>query len=308
MHLLVVYGLKTTDYGWLEEFYPAQRLKEICKNRGIELRFLFPQDVTLFLTKAPRNFLPESTPCLIRGLCPISTVVLLENSGYTCYNSSHALKRANDKLSTYDFLIRHKYPTPHTALFHSKAFLQSDSKLPVDCNFPVEWDYPFVLKPRNGSRGKAVHLVSSKKELETIIDTDKDFDEWIIQTYIEKSRGKDLRIFFIQNTVIASVVRFGPQGDFRSNACNGGRIILADRSSPSILAAETMALEIARLAGLYYGTVDFLFCDSDGNSEFTVGEINASPGYEALEKHCGFNIVESLIETIFPATSRLTTT
>lgn len=66
-----------------------------------------------------------------------------------------------------------------------------------------------------------------------------------------------------------------------------------------------MALEIAKLAGLYYGTVDFLFCNKYEEPEFTVGEINASPGYETLEKDCGIDIVGALLEPLFPSISHL---
>lgn len=179
MQLIVVYGLKTSDYGWLEHFYPAQRLKEICRNRGIMLRFLFPQDLTLFLATAHLNgFPPDLTPCLIRGNCPVSTVVELEKSGYTCYNSSPALILANDKLKTRNFLIQHKFSTPQTAL------LNSNSKI------PQEFDFPFVLKPKNGSRGTSVHLIHTKKDLDTIIDHEKPSSEWIIQSYIENFSWK----------------------------------------------------------------------------------------------------------------------
>lgn len=298
MRLLVVYGLKTTDYGWLEHFYPAFRLIETCKNRSIELRFLFPQDVSLFLASIEaHSFSPDKTFCLIRGTCPISTVVELEKFGYICYNSSFALKLANDKLETFHFLQKHKFSTPQTELF-----VHSDSKI------SHKFQYPLVLKPRNGSRGNSVHLIFSHEEMQTIIDNGQSLDEWIIQTYIESSYGRDLRIFFVHDKILASVVRTGPQGAFLSNASNGGSITHADRSSPAIKKIELMALEIAKQAGLFYGTVDFLFCDNHTEPKFTVGEINASPGYEALEKGCKLDIVGPLLDSIFSPIAHLTRT
>ena len=292
MKLLVVYGLKTRDKAWLDRFYPARRLSGACANRSIPLRFLFPHEVSDSLpgTFEVDDFPPADTVCLVRGTVPDETWRVLKNAGYRCVNSREAAALALDKLETARFLERHGWPTPLTAEYH-----------PDESN-PLPIPFPLVLKPRFGSRGEGVELIENETALavrKMARKTDEPADacadaRWIIQEYIESSRGKDLRTFFAGGEILATVERHGSPDDFRSNACTGG----------TMRAAETggwmdrwmrMTLDIARDAGLWYGTVDFLYRNGQ---ELTVCEINGAPGFEALERDLGLDIAGELVERL----------
>jgi len=321
---VALWGLKTGDYGYLDDFYPTRRLKEACKDRGLELRFLFPPDLPAFLEregpsetrdadrnsrlKACRDADRDSTLFLIRGAVSPQAVRLVEDSGYACVNSATSLELASDKLETARFLSRNGWPCPETAAFPAEGPHAGGPVSPLD--------FPFVLKPRTGSRGVGVRLVASREELTAALTESLPGDALVAQEYIAPSRGRDLRVFFAGDRILATAERKSADGGLLSNASTGGTL------GPHPIAAEALepwletTLAIARKAGLWYGTVDYLYLDEGpagngpgdgaggGAVNLTVCEINGSPGFEALERGLGLDIagalVDGLIESFFP--------
>ena len=307
--LLAVYGLKTRDYGFLPHFYPTARLIEACENRSIPLRFLFPEDVQEFLSgsdpttfaeserlPSPNDFPPDDTVCLIRGTVELDSIRLLESRGYRCVNPSDATNLANDKLETTRFLEGQGFPTPRTA---SLANLETTF---------AQGDYPLVAKPRHGSRGSGVTLVKTEREARgrarEILPGN---DEWIFQEYVAASRGRDLRVFFASGEILACVERVAFDRALVSNAAQGGAM-REPFFGPSLGEPwNGMVRAIAERSKLWYGTVDFLYRDAAGGQtvagkdralDLTVCEINAAPGFEALEATTGIDIAGALIDRL----------
>jgi gamma-F420-2:alpha-L-glutamate ligase len=307
MRLVIVYGLATDDYGWLEQFYPARRFSAECENRGIPLRFLFPRDLQSFLaSESPDR---GETVFLFRGPMPPLIIAETETDGYVCVNPARARIIADDKLETARWLASHGWPTPETI----EPARLAESGL----------DYPLVAKPRFGSRGRGVTLAESEKDLDALLESPNmaeagkvpaanepeqskatgtaqkptGGDEYILQEYVAASRGRDLRIFFAGGEILAAAERRSADGTLVSNACAGGIMSLADSERGAAQKAETLALEIAREAGLWYGSVDFLYTDEE-ETDVTVCELNASPGFEALETQCGLNIASHIVATL----------
>lgn len=286
--ILAVYGLKTRDYGYLSRFYPTARLIEACKNRSVPLRFLFPADVRDFLGAARLPDTSEDTICLIRGSVPIDTIELLESCGYKCVNSAQTTRLANDKLETALFLDTIGVPTPRTARAED-----------LDATFESA-HYPLVAKPRHGSRGFGVTLTHSPAEAKHIARTAlPEGDEWIFQEYVASSRGRDLRVFFAGDRIVACVERVAPAGEFASNASLGGLMRVPTFGQDPGEPWASMVRTIARETGLAYGTVDFLYLEGDAG--FTVCEINAAPGFEALEGATGLDIAGILVDLLISA-------
>jgi len=309
MQLVVVYGLKTGDYNWLGQFYPAQRISQECENRGIPLRFLFPDDVPSFIAETQTREITNGareiacdTVCLIRGQVSVATVRLLENAGFRCVNSASAMALANDKLATAKFLEAHRWPTPET---------MRELDYRID---PIPFPWPMVRKPRFGSRGTGVSLVHSSGELErlrcaqrSVVNAKERTDgsacgnatEYILQKYIESSHGRDLRVFFANEEIIAVAERKATGDNLLSNASTGA--IMRIPETPLSERWASMALAIARESGLQYGTVDYLYLGDEreeNGQNLTVCEINSAPGFEALEKDCGYNIAGMLIDRL----------
>jgi ribosomal protein S6--L-glutamate ligase len=293
----------TADYGWLSGFYPARRITEECEKRSIELRFLFPRDVPEFLSNHGRNRpsrVQTDTVCLIRGQVGTDTVRLLETAGITCVNSSSARIAADDKLKTARFLESHGWPTPATRPVTDADIARITAETPDAFAEEMLFPYPFVLKPRFGSRGNGVTLIERAKDLAAWKSRCE--GDWIAQEFIATSRGRDLRAFFAGGDLLACVERHGAEGEFRSNASTGGIMTApafgAELSEPW----NRMVLEIARESGLWYGTVDFLYRTEPPAEtripDLTICEINSAPGFEALETHCGIDIAGPIVERL----------
>ena len=182
-------------------------------------------------------------------------------------------------------------PTPKTALI---ATLD-------DAFDPGE--YPLIAKPRHGSRGDRVRLVATAGEARALAASSPiPDDEWLFQEYVASSRGRDLRVFFADGRVVAVVER--SSGSLVSNASSGGEMRLARFDAGEIEPWLDTTRVIAREVGLWYGTVDFLFRSvpdtpcrpSEDPLDLTVCEVNAAPGFEALEKATGYDVAGTLVD------------
>lgn len=296
MRLVVVYGIKTDDYGYFQEFYPSRRLSEECTKRSILLRFVFPKDVDGFLGENHSQDEKDDTICLVRGIVTSGIVMMIETAGFRAINGGQSLNLASDKLETAQFLEKNHWPTPKTWP------LGDTPRSP----------FPWVLKPRFGSRGEGVRLVHSHAELAHVANGII-APEFIAQEFITQSAGRDIRFFFAGKRMLAVAIRRSHNGALISNACAGGRMSLVSFGEDVIGPWADMVFDIARSSGLYYGSVDFLFLEKqaalkpvelDGsnltteNLALTVCELNGSPGFEALETQCGLNIAGALLDEL----------
>jgi len=297
MNLVAVWGLETADYGWLPSFPPARRLAEACENRGHALRFFFPRDVARVLAaptpaaRSPNDPQPPG-PCLIRGAVDLALVRALEAAGWRCVNPSRAIEVATDKLETQRLLDALGIPTP-------RAWLASDPARPRATE-----SRPLVAKPRFGSRGAGVRLVRGEEEIAAIVGGDDAIpaDRLLLQDFVAASQGRDLRAFFASDRVVAVAERRGPPGALVSNPARGGQSLVPDFGPRLPAEWEDVVLRVARAAGLSYGTVDFLYAGgSDAHGapgdrlDLTVCEINAMPGFTALEEATGIDVADAIV-------------
>jgi gamma-F420-2:alpha-L-glutamate ligase len=299
MTLAAVWGLETADYGWLPSFPPARRLAEACENRGHALRFFFPRDAARSLAappsvaRSPDDPLPPG-PCLIRGAVDLALVRDLEAAGWRCVNPSRAIEVATDKLETQRLLDALGIPTP-------RAWLASDPTRPR-----ATAARPLVAKPRFGSRGAGVRLVRGEEEIAAIVGGDHAIpaDRLLLQDFVSASQGRDLRAFFASDRVVAVAERRGPPGALVSNPARGGQSLVPGFGPRLPAEWEDVVLRVARAAGLSYGTVDFLYAgESDAHGapgdglELTVCEVNAMPGFTALEEATGIDVADAIVSS-----------
>ena len=111
-----------------------------------------------------------------------------------------------------------------------------------------------------------------------------------MQEFIKESSGTDIRCWVIGDKVVASMLRRGPAGEFRSNLHRGGnaesiRITPEERST---------AVRAAKIMGLRVAGVDML----RSNHGPVVMEVNSSPGLEGIEKTTGKDVAGMVIAFI----------
>lgn len=184
-------------------------------------------------------------------------------------NRSQAIARARDKLRAAQLLARYGIDTPRT------VFLRDPESLALAID--LVGGVPVIVKLTQGTQGVGVMIGESQKALEAMLETFWSMgQDIIIQEFIQESKGKDIRAFVIGNRVVASMRRQAKVGEFRSNIHRGG----VGRAVALTPEYEKAALMATKVMGLQVAGVDLLI----GKEGPKVIEVNASPGFEGLEK------------------------
>lgn len=296
VRLIAVWDLATEDPDFLFDFYPSRRIIDACAEEGILAEHILGSGLTCHLAETSAfGDQGTQTVYLVRGESAPVMASLIENEGRFTVNASGPLRLAHDKLATYEFLSNLGVQTPETAPALDNPSLTFPSSIGDARSYPAV-SFPAIAKPRFGSRGRGVRLVSSREE------AGQGKDEYIVQRFVASSRGRDIRLFVAGDAVIAVAERVDPRGGLVSNASTGGLVIpcpLEETTKGRALLAEwkERAIVISREAGLVYCSVDLLY---DGES-LCVCEINGAPGFEALEKGLGLDIARSIVRSAVSA-------
>ena len=205
----------------------------------------------------------------------IKLASLLESDGLKVFNSSESIRLCDDKSLTYLKLKNKGIKQPKT-FFSPLLYYHNLSENNDILDFIInELGLPFVFKECFGSFGKQVSLVNSKSEL---IEKIKNVDTWpyIMQEFVTPSFGKDLRIYVVGDSVVASMKRENTSGDFRANIEVGSRGTVYNPSDEQ----KKLVKKVVKELGLSFGGIDLLFgkdnepifCEANSNAYFN--EIN----------------------------------
>ena len=203
-----------------------------------------------------------------------------ELTGAIPLNNPQAIANSRDKLLAHQLLASANINMPVTGFASS----------PKDTNGVINTvgTMPLVIKLLESSQGKGVILAETKKAAETVINAFRGLQaNFLVQEYIEESKGEDLRCLVIDGKVVGSILRSNKENDFRSNLHQGGIA-----QSTSITAKERgIAVRAAKAIGLSVAGVDIL----RSNRGPLVLEVNSSPGIQGIEKTLETNIAGQII-------------
>lgn len=200
-----------------------------------------------------------------------------------CVNESVAISRSRDKLRSLQLLSRKGIGLPVTVFAHRTSNADEIVKLAGGA--------PVVIKLLEGTQGIGVVLGETPKAAASIIEAFGGVNTNIlVQEYVEEAHGEDIRCIVIGDKVVASMMRRGREGDFRSNLHRGGsarpiRITPQERAT-AIGAAKAMGLNVCG--------VDML----RSNHGPVVMEVNSSPGLEGVETATGVDVAGKIVEFI----------
>jgi len=198
-------------------------------------------------------------------------------------NPSIGISRSRDKLRALQLLARRGIGLPVTGFASSTKMSDELIKLVGGA--------PLVVKLLEGTQGKGVVLAETPKAAESVIDAFRGLKaNFIVQEFVREADGADIRCFVIGDKVIASMMRKGREGEFRSNLHKGGSAtkirITPEERSIAVRAAKAMGLKVAG--------VDLL----RSNHGAVVMEVNSSPGLQGIEEVTQKNIAGSIIQFI----------
>lgn len=286
--------MKTVILSKNPKLYSTKRLFEAAQQRGHEVRVINYLRCYINIT--------SQMPKVIYGgeeLEGIDAVIPRIGASYTFYgtavvrqfemmsiytlNRSQSIARSRDKLRCLQILAKYGVGLPVTGCAHSTKDVHGLIR--------IAGGAPLVVKLLEGTQGIGVVLTETKKAAESVIEAFRGLDvNILVQEFIKEANGSDIRCVVVGDRVIASMMRRGAEGEFRSNIHRGGtghRVkITPEERATAVKAAKAMGLEFAG--------VDLLR-SSHGP---VVLEVNSSPGLEGIEKTTGVDVAGKLIEHI----------
>jgi ribosomal protein S6--L-glutamate ligase len=206
-----------------------------------------------------------------------------EMMGVYSVNESVAITRSRDKLRASQLLSRKGIGLPVTGFANAPG--DTDDLLKLVGGAPV------VIKLLEGTQGVGVVLAETNKAAESVIEAFRGLKaNFIVQEFIKEAGGADLRCFVIGDKVVASMMRQGKEGEFRSNLHRGGTAklikITPEERSTAVRSAKAMGLNVAG--------VDLL----RSNHGPVVMEVNSSPGLEGIEAATRKDVAGMIIEFV----------
>jgi len=206
-----------------------------------------------------------------------------EMMGVYSANESVSIHRSRDKLRSLQLLARKGIGLPVTSFGHSPDDIEDLIK--------VVGGPPLIVKLIEGTQGVGVVLCETYQAAKSVIQSFRNLQaHFLVQEYIEESRGSDIRCFVIGSKVVGAVMRKGQEGEFRSNLHRGGAAC-AVKITPEERAS---AVEAAQTLGLNIAGVDIL----RSNHGPVVIEVNSSPGLKGIETVTKLDIASMIIEFI----------
>ena len=206
-----------------------------------------------------------------------------EVMGVYSVNESVAIRRSRDKLRALQLLSRKGIGLPRTGFANAPG--DTDDLLDLVGGAPV------VIKLLEGTQGVGVVLAETKKAAESVIEAFRGLKaNFMVQEFIKEADGADIRCLVVGDKVVASMIRKGREGDFRSNLHRGGTAKLV-KITPE---ERRTAVRSAQIMGLNVAGVDMLR-SSRGP---VVMEVNSSPGLEGIETATGKDVAGMIIEFI----------
>lgn len=233
------------------------------------------EDVTDAKVCFLRSFGPGSCEQLTRR---ISLIEHMELAGIRVVNPTYPFRRARDKYSTQYTLQVAGLPVAHTVTTESlaRAYRTSESM------------GEFIFKPILSSMGRGAMKFEDADLAYNVYKTLSRFEQPIIlQKYIPNP-GRDMRVFVIGKEVVGSVYKYLPEGKWKSNVAQGGKMV----DEPIDSEILKLSLKAVKAMKLDYCGVDII----EGPEGPIILEMNASPGWQGLKKATGKDIAELIVK------------
>jgi ribosomal protein S6--L-glutamate ligase len=253
---------------------PTNDISSLISQEGSRF-WLGKDEVTDFDLCFLRSFGPGSTEQVTRR---ISLMEHMEIAGIKLINSTYPFRRSRDKYSTQYTLHAAGIPIPKTFTTESlaRAYEMTEDMIPV------------IYKPILSSMGRgSMKFDDTDLAFNAYKTLDRLYQPLIIQGYI-KNPGRDIRVFIIGDECVGAVYKYIPEGHWKSNVAQGGKMV-EEEMKPEII---ELGFRAARAMGLDYCGVDIL----ESPTGPVVLEVNAAPGWQGLKEATEKEIAKLIVE------------
>ena len=264
--------------GWLivNGFLDSPKFEEIynwildaAASNNVELRKLTNDQVTSILPISSGETDWKTKPDFVLFWDKdVKLARMLEAEGFNVFNSADAIEVCDDKSLTFIKLKDTDIPMPVTF----NAPLCFELKYP-DYTFLLQIEnkigYPMIIKKNEGSFGNEVFLANDFNEAATLAES-LGPNSFIMQEFIEDSKGKSARLQVVGDKVITSM-KLTNEEDFKSNVTGGGEMEKYEPADEE----KDIALKACKKLGLDFAGVDIiwkegkpLLCEINSNAHF----------------------------------------
>jgi ribosomal protein S6--L-glutamate ligase len=286
-------GMKIGILSRKASLYSTSRLKQAAEERGHGVSVVDYSRCYMNITSHRPSVLLGGVSQTFDAIIPrigasmtfygTAVVRQFEMMGVFSANESQAIARSRDKLRSMQLLSAAGVGLPVTGFARSTK--------DTDGLINMVGGAPLILKLLEGTQGIGVVLAETHKAAESVMAAFRQLDANIlVQEYIKEAGGADLRALVVNGKVVASMMRQGPEGEFRSNLHRGGSATKIKLTPEE----RSTAVRSAKILGLGVAGVDML----RSNHGPVVMEVNSSPGLEGIEKSTGIDVAGSIVEFI----------
>ncbi|NWG09916.1 MAG: lysine biosynthesis protein LysX [Nitrososphaerales archaeon] len=214
------------------------------EERGLSMKLSDAKDLCLYVQGSDEEFKATFGDVVLqrcisyfRGL---NITAFLESKGIYVINPLSVAQICGNKVLSTLALERAGVPTPETIVsFSPESVFKAIEKL----------GYPVVLKPIIGSWGRLVALLKDKETTESIIEARELLNSPLHKIYYTQEMinrpPRDIRTIVVGDRVIASIYRYAPQDDWRTNVARGGKTA----PCPLTKELEGLVLKAAKAVG-----------------------------------------------------------
>jgi ribosomal protein S6--L-glutamate ligase len=272
--------------------YSTARLREAAEQRGHSVRVVDYLRCTMNITARNPHIMYQG-----KELQGVDAVVPRIAATYTFYgtavvrqfemmrvftaNEAQAISLTRDKLRCLQALSQEGIGLPVTGFAHSAKDIEGLINLVGGA--------PLVIKLVEGTQGIGVILGETDQAARAVIEAFRQLDANIlVQEFISEARGADIRCLVVDGRVVASMLRQGADGEFRSNLHRGGSAAGVELTPEERSTAE----RAAKRTGLRVAGVDILRSKRGP----LLMEVNSSPGLRGIERASGVDVAGKIVE------------
>ncbi len=282
--------------------YSVERFIEECNKLSIETQILEYKRLSFYIDNAKSALLYEGNPVdLSDSIAYLRNPVITGKSADMDFRNHRILVEIllNHKVKVINGLSVKNFETLNDKLLQSQLYFANGIETIPTLYFRNTEDLQLYIKknntellfkPRNGTEGKGIGLISNLKDVDIFINGDRILEKYIFQPFIPNNY--DLRIIATRNEILGVIKRSRSSG-LVNNFSAGGRVEKFDNLTDNM--KETV-MKVLEIFDLDYAGID-LIVDSRNNS-FRVMEINRFCQFQGFEKVTGINVAKKLIELI----------
>lgn len=284
--------------GWLivNEFLQSNKFNEIhlwlleaAKKQGVNLSLKTNSQVLIDINVMQNN-ITEEIDFILFWDKDVRLASYLENMGLRLFNPAEAIATCDDKSLTHLRLMDGAVPMPRTIVAPMTYSNIGYTNLDFLKEVSERLGFPIVVKECFGSFGQQVYLVNDYNELVSKVK-ELEAKPILFQEFIKSSYGRDIRLQVVGDKVIASMLRYSENGDFRANLSIGGRMEVYNPTQDEI----ELAVNCCQVLGLDFAGVDILFGESE---QPLVCEVNSNAHFKNIYDCTGVNAADWIIQHI----------